>query len=99
MQGRPCTGPMPVTIPARRGVAVVQALGRQRGELEERRAVIDQPLDPLACEQLAALAVPLDRLAAAARLGAGQPLAKPTDELAHVGSVVDDRHRNGCRGA
>jgi hypothetical protein len=42
-------------------VVVVQAVRRQRTELQERRTRIDQPVDPLADGQLASLAVSRDR--------------------------------------
>ena len=52
--------------PRRGRVAVVDVPGRERVQLEERRAGIDQPVDPLAGEQLPARAMPLDRPLAAA---------------------------------
>ena len=50
----------------RRRLAVVEAVGGQGRELEERRAGVDQALDPLACEQLAAGVMALDGGLAAA---------------------------------
>ena len=45
--------------PGARCVVVVQIPGCQRGQLEKRRAGIEQPLDPLAGRQLALIAVAL----------------------------------------
>ncbi len=50
----------------RRRLAVVEAVSRERRELQERRARVDQALDPLAGEQLAAGVVALDGSHAAA---------------------------------
>ena len=52
---------MPVTIPARRRVVVVQVPRGERRELEERRAAIEQLVDALAHRQLALLAMALRR--------------------------------------
>ena len=52
---------MPVTIPARRRLAVVEPVGGEGVQLEEGRARVDEPVDALARQQLAAGAVPLDR--------------------------------------
>ncbi len=60
---------MPVTIPAAGRVVVVQIPGGERRQLEERRAGIEQPVDPLAHRQLALLAVAL-QVACARRLAA-----------------------------
>ena len=45
--------------PGARRLVVVHVRGRERGELEERRSGIEQPVDPLAHRQLALLAVAL----------------------------------------
>ena len=60
---------------ARRG-AVVEVLGRERRELEEGAAGVEQPVDALPRQQLAALRVTGARLLAAARRGAREPLTK-----------------------
>ena len=49
--------------PGARGLSLVHVPGGQRVQLEERRAGVEQPVDPLAGEQLAARAVALDRAA------------------------------------
>ena len=46
--------------PGARRLAVVELPGRERVQLEERRAGVDEAVDPLACGQLAARAVALD---------------------------------------
>ena len=58
-----------------RGLVVVQAVRGERAQLEERRAGIEQAVDPLADGQLAALAVAGDRavVAAGAALGDLRP--------------------------
>jgi hypothetical protein len=48
--------------PRARHLAVVQVARRQLADFEERRPGIEQPLDPLARQQLAAAHMPLPRL-------------------------------------
>ena len=55
MQARPRTRPMPVTSPAPGRSSLVHPVRRERRELEERRARIEQGLDALARQQLARL--------------------------------------------
>ena len=64
--------------PRARRVAVVHAVRGQRRELQERRALVEQPVDALARQQLAARRVPRAGLLAAA-----QP--HPLELLAQVG--------------
>ena len=72
---RPSTTPMPVTIPGRGRLVAVEAPGGESSELEEGSPRVDQPVDPLAGEQLASLAMPCrGALAAAARdFGGSRP--------------------------
>jgi hypothetical protein len=56
----PSTVPMPVTMPAL-GVVVVEPGRGERAQLEERRAGVEQAVDPLPDRQLAALAMAGDR--------------------------------------
>ena len=56
---RPATAPDARSRRRRRRVAVVHVPGRQRRQLEERRARIDELFDALAHRQLALLAMPL----------------------------------------
>ena len=70
-------------------------MGGERGELEKRPAGIDQPLDPLAREQLPALAVPVDRDPAAARPGPFQLRLQVVDQLAHPFPVSEVVIRGG----
>ena len=62
-------------------VVAVDAVGGQRAQLEEGRARVDQPVDPLANRQLAARPVLLDR----GRVAAGAVPADPRLALAQVG--------------
>jgi hypothetical protein len=69
-----------------RGVVVVQAGRGERAQLEERRAGVEQPVDPLPDGQLAALAMAGDRTLVAARAAlADERLARPKvgNERAH----------------
>ena len=50
----PSTTPMPVTIPADGAAPSYSSQRRERVQLEQRRAGVDQPVDPLAGGQLAA---------------------------------------------
>ena len=61
--------------PGRGGIAVVEIPRGQRGELEERRVRVDEPIDSLAGEELAAGAVAIDRPVAAASRDLRGPLA------------------------
>ena len=61
MHGVPCTTPIPVTIPAAGTSLPYIPQRRQRRQLEERRRRIDQPVDAVAHQQLAALEVALAR--------------------------------------
>ena len=82
--------------PRRRRLAVVHVPRGERVQLEERRARIDEPVDPLARRQLPARAVPLERpLAAAARRPAPTARAarRPAPPSAHAGA----RRRRSAR--
>ena len=82
----PSTRPMPVTIPAPGRIVVVQAGRGERAQLEERRARVEEALDPLADRELAALAMALDRaLVAAGAAARDGRLARPKvgDERGH----------------
>ena len=80
---RPSTTPMPVTIPARGRVAVVELERGERVQLEERGAGVDEAVDPLARRELAARAMPLERLPAASACDERGALAQLRDELLH----------------
>jgi hypothetical protein len=84
--------------PRRGRVVAIHAVGSQRGELEERRARIDQPVDAVARGQLAALAMPLDcggprRYARARGARAGRRrvpvIASALRSKEAVGAIVD----------
>ena len=90
--------------PGRRRVTVVELPGRERIQLQERRPRIDQPVDALARRELAARAVPLDRLLAAAGRDECRALAQLRDERFHrratplEGLVTNDFGREHCHG-
>ena len=69
-------------MPGARGVAVVEVLGGERAELEERGAGIAEAVDAVARQQLAARGVALARALATAERGTGQPLVQLGDERA-----------------
>ncbi len=71
----------------RRRAVVVHAVGGERRELEERRPRIDEPVDPLARGEFAALAVALAGRAAAALVHARQLRAQLRDEGEHRGGI------------
>ena len=79
-----------------RGVTVVELPGGERVQLEERRAGVDEAVDPLACGELAPRPVPLERLLAAAAGHERGALAQLGDEPFHAcappleGLVADD---------
>ena len=68
---------------ARHGVVVHPGRG-QRAQLEERAARVEQPVHPVAHQQLAARGVLLAGRLRAAQAHGGQPLAQVGDELPHV---------------
>ena len=83
---------MPVTTLA--PTVYVAAPGGQRAELEERRVLVEQQLDALAGEQLAALVVALGvlRPAAGDRLGVlGVDLGELGEHRLAVGGELADR--------
>ena len=63
-------------------LAAVLPVGRERRQFQKRRARIRQQVDPLADQQLAALAVALDHVEAPARGGHGHPRAQGLDPRA-----------------
>ena len=69
------------------------AVAHEAVELDER-AGVEQELDPLAGEELAALVLPRDRFLGARVLGGVAQLAQP-GEL-RLGRVVAGRHRGGA---
>ena len=81
----------------RRRVVVVHVPRRQRRELEERRARIEQRVDALAHRQLALLAVAREVLRAAALLRLRQPLAVFGDERLHAVAVGAELGGRRCR--
>ena len=67
--------------PGGRGASAVHPVGRQRGQLQEGRAGVEQGVDPVAGEELAAGHVPGPGPLTAAETGRGQLLAQPGGEL------------------
>ena len=80
----PSTTPTPVTMPGGGRLAVVDVPGRQRAQLEEGGARVDEPVDPLARGQLPARAVPLDGALAAPGRHLRGALAQLRDQLFHL---------------
>ena len=69
--------------PGRRGGAVVELPRGERVQFEQRRAGVEQPVDPLAGRQLPARAVPFDRLLTAPARDLHGALAQFRDERLH----------------
>ncbi len=83
---RPLIRPMPVTMPAlgtasRPSLAPYIPVRRQRAELEERAARVEQAVDPVADQQLAAVGVLGPGLVAATSPHHGEPLAELVGHL------------------
>ncbi len=81
---------MPGHDPRRRRFAPVEPPGGEGADLEERRAGIDEPVDPLARGQLAAASVPLERGGAASDGDGGAALAQLGDERLHPGGAAGE---------
>ena len=105
--GRALDRPDPGDDPGARGVVVVEPGRRERAQLEERRAGIEEAVDPLADGELAALAMTGDRAVVAAGAASGDgglTVAEVRDELGHrvvvgaglrapgIESAPQDRH-------
>ena len=69
--------------PGRGGGAVVELPRGQRVQLEQRRAGVDQPVDPLTGSQLPARTVPFDRLLASTAGDERGPLAQLRNQRLH----------------
>ena len=88
--------------PRARRIAVIQALGRERVQLEEGAPRVEEPVDPFADGQLAALPVPGDRPVVTGRAPFGErPLsaAEVVDQGAHRLAVGLARRCQGVVGA
>jgi len=70
---------------------VVHAVGGERRDLEERAALVEQLVDALAREQLAATDVALPGFLRAAEGGRCEPLLEVFDEFALGGVVLGER--------
>jgi hypothetical protein len=87
----------------RRNIAAVHVVRRQRGELQERAAGIEQCRDTVAHQKLAALGVTRPRLISAAARHLGELVVQVVDRAAHDVGVareirrraVDVRQKNG----
>ena len=71
-------------------VAAIEAVSRERRQFEERGAGIDQQIDALARQHLAARKVPLARNLAAAAGDAVQLLAQIGDQRPHGVGVMGE---------
>ena len=83
--------------PGRRRLSVVDLPGGERVQLEERRAGVDEQVDPLARRELAARAMPLGRLLAAAGGDERGSLAQLREQPLHVGVPRGERRRRRDR--
>jgi hypothetical protein len=98
----PLDDPDPGDGPRRRRLAFVHVPRCERVQLEEGAAGVDEPVDALACGQLPARAVTLDRTLAAAACHARRPLTQLGDKRFHqraatvefVGVALDLRRQN-----
>ena len=72
-------------------LALVEVPGRQRAELEESAAGVDEPVDPLARGHLPARPVALDRLLAAASPDLSSAFAQLGDECLHPVAALRER--------
>ena len=84
-----------------RRLAVIEAICRERRELQEGAAGIDQPLDPLADRHLAAFTVTRDRslVATGASLAHGPGLRpQVVDQRMHCGRIGGEGRRGGIEG-
>ena len=100
--GRPLDPPDAGDDAGPRRLVVVQPGRRQRTQLEERRARVEQPLDPFADGQLAPLAMTRDRALVAAGAAAGDgclPVTKIGDERRKGVVVRPDLGRRGIEPA
>ncbi len=76
--------------PGRRRFAAVEPPGGEGADLEERRAGIDEPVDPLARGQLAAAAMAFEGGRAASGGDGGAALAELGDERLHPGGAAGE---------
>ena len=83
MTSRPGNARNPSHEASARRFVVVHVRGRQRGQLEEGRTWVDQPIDSFADRHLSLLAVTLQVFRAAALAGTLGPLAQFSHELLH----------------
>ena len=97
---RPDTRPTPVMMPGAGRLVVVHAVGGQRRQLEERAAGVEQRVDPVARQQLAAVDVPLAAAPAEPpRRTVVEPRAQVVDERALGRGVAARRRRRRRRRA
>ncbi len=82
-----------------RRAALVHAVGRERRQLEERRAGIEEPVDALTGGELAALGVLGARRGSAAGAGGLEVAAQLVDGRAHGGGVLLELRRVGADAA
>ena len=92
---RPDIRPDPGDDAGRMHVAAIEAVGRQRRQLEERRAGIDQEIDALARQHLAARGMPGARGLAAAAGNLVEFLAELGDQRPHGFGIAGEIGRCG----
>ncbi len=74
-----------------RRVAVVESLRGERRQLEERAALVEQPVDPVAWQQLSAGDMAFTRALGPAECGGGEPVAQLLHQLGVLGGVASPR--------
>ena len=92
---RPLTRPMPVMMPADGHLVAVHAVGGELGKFEEGRAGIEQRLDAVARQQLAARDMAGARRLAAAEGGGGGLGFQIGDDRCHGGGVGAESSERG----
>src|SRR3546814_20200967 len=83
--------PDPRDHPRARNFAAIHVARRELADLEEGRAWIEQPLDALARQQLAAARVTLAQLLVAAKPGFGAPRVKLVTHVALLTAICVER--------
>ena len=89
----PSTRPIPVTMPAPGASSSYIPLGGERAQLEERRARVEQPVDPLADRQLPSFPVAGDRRVVPAGASSGDVLLAGAQIGHETGHRLDVRTR------
>jgi hypothetical protein len=92
---RPCTTPSPVTTPGGRRLPLVLVVRDEQADLDEGRAGVAEPLDPLARRELPLLVLPIDLVRPAAL---AEPRLERADLCGELAEAVVRRARGGAPG-